>query len=202
MVTSVKVVMFDHGGVLSRGGEKGTNEKAASRAMGLDSVIDIPDLNQALKVGRISNEQYIAEINQRFPNAPVPLTMSMWGEIYETLAFDSLSYEFVQRCRAAGLQTGILSSINPAMAEALKADGTYDGFSPLVLSCYVGCAKPDPAIYALVEQELPGIQPYEILFLDDQEKCVMGARQRGWRAIQVVSPEQMIQEASRLLGLC
>lgn len=202
MNPQIKAVVFDHGGVLSRGGEKGTNEKAASRAMGLTEVIDIPDLNEALKCGRIGNVEYVAAINQRYPHAPVELTDRMWDDVYAQLRPDTSAYEFADRCRQAGLLVGILSSINPAMAERLRGDGSYDGFDPIVLSCYVGCAKPDPAIYALVEDGLRGIDPGEILFLDDQDKCVNGAISCGWQAIRVDSSEQMARDAGELLGLC
>jgi putative hydrolase of the HAD superfamily len=197
----IEVVIFDHGGVLTRGGEKGTNEKAASRAMGLDFVIEIPDLNEALKCGRITNEQYVAEINRRYPRAPRILTMTMWDEVYASLTPDPLAYAFAQRCRDSGRRVGMLSSINPTMARRLHEDGSYRGFDPLILSCAVGCAKPDPQIYALVEARLPGIRPSQILFLDDQEKCLVGARNRRWQTLLVQSPEQMARDAGRLLGL-
>lgn len=197
----IEAVIFDHGGVLSSGGEKGTNEKAASRRMGLDSVIEIPDLNEALKCGRISNAAYVAEINRRYPKAPTRLTNEMWDDVYSSLQPDPVAYAFARRCRQAGLRVGMLSSINPAMAERLYADGSYDDFNPLILSCYVGCAKPSPTIYKLVEDGLPGINPGAILFLDDQEKCVAGARDRGWQAIRVDSTEQMVRDAGALLRL-
>jgi epoxide hydrolase-like predicted phosphatase len=198
---SIKAVVFDHGGVLSRGGEKGTNEKAASRAMGLAEVIAIPDLNEALKCGRIGNEEYVQEINRRFPDAPRALTMGMWDEVYASLTPDPLAYEFARCCRDSGLRTAILTSINPAMADRLQADGSYDGFAPLVMSCYVGCAKPDPAIYRLVEDGLGDVEPSAILFLDDQDKCCDGARRCGWQAVRVDSSEQMVRDAGNLLGL-
>lgn len=197
----IEAVIFDHGGVLSKGGEKGTNEKAASRRMGLDSVIEIPDLNEDLKCGRISNAGYVDEINRRYPDAPARLTNEMWDDVYSSLQPDPEAYAFAQRCRQAGLRVGMLSSINPAMAERLYADGSYDGFNPLILSYYVGCAKPDPAIYKLVEDRLPDVHPHAILFLDDQDKCTAGALDRGWRAIRVDSTEQMIRDAGALLGL-
>jgi HAD superfamily hydrolase (TIGR01509 family) len=197
----IKAVIFDHGGVLTRGGEKGTNEKAASAAMGLDRVIEIPELNQALKVGAITNQQYVDEINLLYPNAPYKLTMAMWDNIYDTLVPDAAAYAYAEALRDRGLVVGMLSSINQAMAVRLHQDGSYDGFSPVVLSCYQGCAKPDPAIYAVVEFHLTGVDPAEILFLDDQEKCCEGARRRGWRAIRVDSSEQMIRDAGTLLNL-
>lgn len=200
-MSPILAVIFDQGGVLSRGGEKGTNEAAATRAMGLDVQIEVADLLEALKRGEISNAQFVEAINRRYPDAPERLTDAMWDDVYDSLRPDPRAYDFAHRCRESGRRVGLLSNINPAMVARLRADGSYDGFDPLVLSCEVGCAKPDPQIYAIVETRLPGIDPSQILLLDDQGKCVAGARDRGWQAILVTSPEQMIQEAGDLLQL-
>lgn len=79
-----------------------------------------------------------------------------------------------------------------------------------MLSCRVGLAKPEQEIYELVEWGLnvkrddagePRLVSGEILFLDDQEKCCVPARARGWQAIRVDSTEQMVRDAGALLGL-
>ncbi|HET6747011.1 MAG TPA: HAD family hydrolase [Candidatus Saccharimonadales bacterium] len=201
MFSEVEAVIFDQGGVLSRGGEKGANENAAARAMGLGGTIDVPDLIEDLKRGRIDNTQYVEGVNLRYPNAPVRLTDAMWDDVYASLKPEPLAYDLVRRCRESGRRVGLLSNINPAMAKRLRSDGSYQMFDPLVLSCYVGYAKPDPEIYAAVEAGLPGIERGKILLLDDQEKCVAGARSRGWQALKVTSPERMVDEVNTLLGL-
>jgi len=53
----------------------------------------------------------------------------------------------------------------------------------------------------VVEARLPGIQPEEILFLDDQQKCTDGAERRGWQAMLVTDLDQMVQDVTRLLDL-
>jgi FMN phosphatase YigB (HAD superfamily) len=199
--SEIKAVIFDHGGVLTRGGEKGTNEKAAARVMGLDEPIEVLDLNVELKTGRITNDEFVRQVNIRYPDAPRPLTDAMWDDIYVELLPDGAAYRFANWCYANDFRIGILSSISSGMAERLRKDGSYNGFDPVVLSCEEGCAKPDPRIYDAVEEQMREIRPEEILFLDDQEKCCVGARDRGWRAIRVRSTEQMIHDASIMLGL-
>ena len=202
MSDQIKAVIFDQGGVLSKGGGKGTNVEAASRAMGLSDTIKIPDLIEALQRGGIDNDQFVKEINRRYPDAPTKLSDKMWDDVYASLKPEPLSYDFVRRCQDSGRRVGLLSNINPAMAQRLRADGSYDIFDPLVvLSCFVRCAKPDPEIYAAVEAGLTGIRRREILLLDDQDKCVNGALSRGWQAMKVISPEQMVRDGSKLLGL-
>lgn len=200
MTDQILAVIFDQGGVLSRGGGRGTNEQAASHAMGLDFTIEVPDLLEALQWGEITNAQFVEGINQRY-NPSTPLTDAMWDYVYASLRPEPLSYEFASRCRESGRYVGLLSNINPGIAERLHGDGAYEGFYPLVLSCYAGCAKPDEKIYAIVEENLPDVEPGQILLLDDQMKCINGAFNRGWQALLVTSPEQMVREAGALLHL-
>lgn len=200
-MTTIKAVIFDHGGVLTRGGESGTNQKIASAAMGLTDVIVIPGLNEALKVGAIEPDDFIAEVNLLYPDAPKPLTAGVWDDIYATLVRDEGAYEFAERVRAAGFRVGMLSSINVPMATRLRKDGSYEGFDPIVLSCYWGTAKPNLEVFEQVQGLLDGVEPDEILFLDDQEQHCAAARRAGWNAIRVLSTEQMVQDASAVLGL-
>jgi 2-haloacid dehalogenase len=56
-----------------------------------------------------------------------------------------------------------------------------DEFDGRVVSAHVGLVKPDPAIYALVE-DLAGLPPEALFFVDDLPANVAVARARGWRA--------------------
>lgn len=56
-------------------------------------------------------------------------------------------------------------------------------FSPAIFSCDLGLAKPDPDIYRAACDAM-GAQPDEVLFLDDTPENVVGARERGLRAVQ------------------
>lgn len=199
MTAFIEAVIFDQGGVLTRGGRKGANEEAVTRAMGLRETIEIPDLIEDLKRDK-DNSRFVEEVNERYPDAPKKLTGAVWRTIYSSLTREPTVYEFADQCRSAGLRVGLLSNINRGVAKLLDEGGAYEGFDPLVLSCEVGYAKPDPEIYVAVEEGLRGISPCNILLLDDQEKCVKGAQKRGWKAIKVVDPRQMVEEASKLLG--
>lgn len=200
-MTKIRAVVFDHGGVLTPGGGPGTNEQAAAEAMGLPGPVQVPELSRALKIGEITSDDWVNEINARFPDAPRPLTHAVWQTIFDRLAPDLEAYAFAERCRQAGLKVALLSSVPRGVALRLYAVGAYDGFDPQVLSCHEGTAKPATAAYAAVENYLPRIKPEEFLFLDDQEKCCEGARRRGWQAIRITSTEQMIRDAGALLGL-
>jgi putative hydrolase of the HAD superfamily len=51
----------------------------------------------------------------------------------------------------------------------------------LFFSCRLGCEKPDPAFYRKVQSHI-GVEPGDILFLDDKPVNVEAARALGWNA--------------------
>jgi epoxide hydrolase-like predicted phosphatase len=68
----------------------------------------------------------------------------------------------------------------------------------IIYSHEVGLAKPDPRIYALTSQRL-GVQPHEIVFLDDAERNVAAAAASGFHAILYQNTAQAIAEIDRYL---
>jgi epoxide hydrolase-like predicted phosphatase len=68
----------------------------------------------------------------------------------------------------------------------------------IIYSHEVGLAKPDPRIYALTSQRL-GVQPQEIVFLDDVERNVAAAAAYGFHAILYQTNAQAITEIERCL---
>jgi len=68
----------------------------------------------------------------------------------------------------------------------------------IIYSHEVGLAKPDPRIYALTSQRL-GVQPQEIVFLDDAERNVAAAAAYGFHAILYQNNAQAIAEIDRCL---
>lgn len=68
----------------------------------------------------------------------------------------------------------------------------------IIYSHEVGFAKPDPRIYALTSQRL-GMQPQEIVFLDDIERNVAAAAAYGFHAILYQNNAQAIADIERYL---
>jgi glucose-1-phosphatase len=68
----------------------------------------------------------------------------------------------------------------------------------IIYSHEVGLAKPDPRIYALTSQRL-GVQPHEIVFLDDAERNVATAAAYGFHAIRYHDTAQAIAQIERCL---
>ncbi|PQV45421.1 HAD family hydrolase [Paraburkholderia sp. BL21I4N1] len=77
-------------------------------------------------------------------------------------------------------------------------------FRDVVVSGRVGLAKPDPAIFAAMLEriyaQMPGIEPGELVFIDDNLKNADAATALGWHGVHHTSVEQTEAEL-RELGL-
>ena len=72
------------------------------------------------------------------------------------------------------------------LAMELKSRGdlaaSATAFDELIASWHLGVTKPDPAAFDLAAERI-GATPTEIVFVDDAEANVAGARAAGWNAI-------------------
>ena len=80
-----------------------------------------------------------------------------------------------------GIVRRVVASNYPVWIEEL-ADGLLIGrFERVLASCHLGVRKPEPAFYEQLLAEL-GADPGDVLFVDDREVNVEGAREVGLRA--------------------
>lgn len=95
-------------------------------------------------------------------------------------------------------RTGILSSSSPGAREAERCWGFEDVTDVLVYSHEVGVAKPDPRAFALTTERL-GVEPAEVVFLDDVDGHVAAARRFGWHAVRHRGTPSSIAALERLI---
>jgi putative hydrolase of the HAD superfamily len=94
--------------------------------------------------------------------------------------------------------TAILSNSGPGAREAERMHGFEDITDDIVYSHEVGLAKPDPAVYDLTTRRL-GVQPAEVVFLDDVAANVDAARAAGWHAVHHVDTATSIREMEAII---
>ncbi|MGI9624700.1 MAG: HAD-IA family hydrolase [Acidimicrobiales bacterium] len=109
--------------------------------------------------------------------------------------------DFVREVHAAGFATALVTN------NAREWQDLWDRIVPeelpfdaRVFSWQVGSRKPEPEIYHIAAESL-GVPPAEVLFMDDFEAMVVGARQVGMTAVHVADTTTSILEARALLGL-
>jgi FMN phosphatase YigB (HAD superfamily) len=92
--------------------------------------------------------------------------------------------------RRRGYRTYIFSNTNDLAIEHVRRNFPFfQDFDGYVFSYEVGGAKPEPKIYAALEQ-LTGRRGADLVYLDDRPENVAAGAARGWRAILHESPEK------------
>jgi putative hydrolase of the HAD superfamily len=95
------------------------------------------------------------------------------------------AHELVRHVRAQGNSIALVSNCAPNARAVVDHLGIYEWVDEVVLSCDVGVAKPDAAIFELACARL-GVSPAEAAFVDDQAKYCIGAATAGIQSYWVV----------------
>jgi putative hydrolase of the HAD superfamily len=165
---------------------------------GLDlKVLNADDISRAMWRGHISDEDFFAEISRRRPDLPA-ITAEDFRRHMDNFERSEPVYALAAKARAAGIKTGILSNVFGVGVKPLRQGGFYDGFDPVLLSCEVGYAKPDPEFYQMAIDHL-GVAPEEIVFIDDQQYALDPAKAVGMHVILATAPEQIVNDTKALL---
>jgi 2-haloacid dehalogenase len=110
-----------------------------------------------------------------------------FADIFSEIAgMTALHAEFRQR----GFKTFIFSNTNDLAIEHVRRRfpffANFDGY---ILSYEVGALKPQPEIYAAMEQ-MTGLRGGDLVYLDDRPENIAAGAARGWRAVLHESPEK------------
>ena len=194
----IQFVYFDFGGVLSLGGGPTSLQETLSKHTGYD-VDDAKfiEYHRLLRVNEITTDQFFEAMNTHYPGEQ-PLTHKNYMDDKQFLTQADAVYELADELKKKGIKVGILSNVYQFSADVLKERGYYDGFDPCILSCEIGAAKPDPRIYEIAEEK-SGYKGGQILFVDDQPKCMPVAESMGWHTVLATSPEQIVADVTAII---
>lgn len=193
----IKYILFDFGGVLTESGRSGFITATIAELYGQDpKTINIADYHAALRRGKGSDEKMFEDLNQLYHKQ---VTKAMFlDKVHDAFKPSAAVYELAEQLRTHGIKTGILSNIFAMNAEVLRREGWYEGFDPVILSCDIGYAKPDQGIYDIAIERC-GVAPSEILFIDDQDKCLGPAADAGMQVLKAVSTEQIVADVRTMV---
>lgn len=188
----IKAVSFDYGGVLNRGGTINAFRDRVCAALRIEQVQfdQLGQLKGQIYRGQITPSQFWHTCAQLLEISLPEDHQERWNELDRVEPVPVL-YQLASELREEGLPTAILSNITAMSTPAIRSANGYDGFDPVVLSCEVGFAKPDPEIYSILSHRL-GVAPDEIIHLDDQDSYLEGAKSAGLQTLRVVYPDQAI----------
>jgi epoxide hydrolase-like predicted phosphatase len=198
----IKAFLFDYGGVMTSGGAGTELSERLGESLGISS----EDAFELLKplwndyaCGKI-DEDYLWASIEKGHGAQIEIAKrTIWNTWNDDMQPFPEMLELVQELRAKGFKVGLLSNVIPNTAKDIRDHGGYDGFEFSVLSCDVGYMKPQPEIYKLAMDMLPGIEPQEVVFVDDQERMLLPAQELGMQTILAKSVDQITRDINKYI---
>jgi epoxide hydrolase-like predicted phosphatase len=196
----IKAFLFDNGGVMTAGGAG--NELSERLAAHLDITLKQawnllqPVQNDYIKA-QITEPELWLSIEKQYGKSITVAQRDIWNKWADMRPLPEM-VQLVQRLKKDGYTVGLLSNVIPNTEREIREHGGYAIFDFLILSCMVGYAKPQPEIYAMALKHLTSIEPSEVVFLDDQERCLEPARKLGIKTILVTSAPQAISAVNKL----
>ena len=198
----IKAVIFDYGGVVLK--SPYSSMESIAIAYGTSTKIVIQKMQPSLKLfqkGIINENQFWKRLSSVLKKTVPKNKEDLWRKGFEeTFYIYPEIISFVQKLKARGIKTAVLSNtIKPHTDTIIKHDG-YKDFDIVILSREVNLRKPDSEIYLLTIKQL-GTKPEECVFIDDKDENLRPAKKLGMKTILAKNPKQVINDVSRIIGL-
>ena len=191
---TIRAIVFDVGGVLEMTPLTGWQALWEARLNLQPGKLSerLRDVWRGGSIGTLSEadvERCVAERLELDQTQLDAFMSDLWTEYLGTLNVDLATYFAELRPQ---YQTAILSNSFVGAREREQAHYQFDQLCDFILYSHeVGIAKPDPRIYALLCERL-GVQPAEVIFVDDHEEAVDPARALGIHGILFEDTTQVI----------
>ncbi len=182
---------FDAAGLVAR-----IAQRLGRPAIEVERAVYDPELLIPFELGRITPQTYYQGLKTRLPLPwAYPEFVAAWNGI---LSERTDTIQLVQRL---GRHVRLLALSNTNCLHIEQVRSRYASLAMLehwVVSCEVGCRKPDPAIYELALRRA-GVPASAAVYIDDLPELVQAGRQAGLTAIRFEGTDQL-QAALRALG--
>jgi putative hydrolase of the HAD superfamily len=196
--TTIDVVAFDYGNVLSR-----PQDPACVREMAELSRLPVDEFMRRYyrhrppyDRGVMSAPEYWTGLLREGGVSATPgvVEQLMRADAASWLRFDDRVVAWARQLKAAGRPIAILSNMPyEILAELRSAAGWLAEFGLTIFSCEVKSVKPEAVIYRRLLDAL-GREGSRVLFIDDAEQNVQGAARAGLHAIRYESLEALQRE--------
>ncbi|MDP3262111.1 MAG: HAD family phosphatase [Tabrizicola sp.] len=183
-----EAVIFDIGNVLTRWQPEAFYDRVIGedRRRALFAAVDLHAMNEIVDAGGLFRETIYGWADRHPAWAP---EVRMWYDRWIELASPRIegSIALLRALRGKGVPVFSLTNFGSYSYE--EARGKLDFLSEFdreYVSGRMGVTKPDPRIYAMVEEDC-GVAPGRLLFADDRADNITAAARRGWRTHQFES---------------
>ncbi len=183
-----EAVIFDIGNVLTRWQPEAFYDRVLGeeRRRALFSAVDLHGMNALVDDGALFRET-IYDWADRHPewSPEIRLWYDRWIELASPRIEGSIA--LLRALRRKGVPVFCLTNFGSYSYEEARDKLDFLGeFDREYVSGRLKISKPDPRIYAAVEQDC-GIAPDRLIFTDDRADNITAAARRGWRTHQFES---------------
>jgi len=185
-----RAVLFDLGGVLIDWNPRHLYRKLVADDDFVEwflAEVCSPDWNAAQDAGR-SWAEAVAEATARHPRHAelIAAYAARWPEMIAGDVPESV--DMVEALAARGVPLYALTNWSHETFHHARARFEWlEHFRDIVVSGEVGMKKPDPRIFRLMLQRI-GVEPADVVFIDDVADNVAGADALGMRTVHFTSP--------------
>jgi HAD superfamily hydrolase (TIGR01509 family) len=197
----VKAVVFDLGKVLvdfdySIAGRR-LSERSDRPPAEVQALLDHSPLLYSYESAEISSDEFYAAFRERAGyTGSFEQFAACFADIFSEIP---VMIRFQEELRQSGVPTYILSNTNEIAIKHIRANFPFfANFTGYVLSYEQRALKPHPPIYRAAEA-MAGAHASELLFIDDRDDNVAGAKVLGWQTIQHQDPAVTIPCVRSLL---
>ena len=178
--SKIRAVVFDWGGVLIENPVDGILSFVEQHFPGLGKAPYEGEAMRFFQEGKISENEFWEELAGADELDLSAFDGSLWRKAFEHTYTERVPVvRLAKTLKEEGYITAMLSNTEAPAVEMLKAMN-YDCFDHGLYSCELGIVKPEPEIYRRCI-ELLGVQPNEMLFIDDKVENIEAAEALGIR---------------------
>jgi FMN phosphatase YigB (HAD superfamily) len=201
----IRLVCFDLGGVILRicrswaeGCAAAGLELRGGRDLLLQRADGWTELNDRYQRGRIGRDEYARRFSAIIDGLYGPAEIIAVHEAWILGEYEGIG-GVIDRIHDAGLETAVLSNTTLDHWRTMPRYPALQRLRNRIGSHQLGLRKPEPDAYRAVEQRT-GIHGEAILFFDDLEENIDGARAVGWRASLVDPAGDTAAQIAAALG--
>lgn len=199
-----KAVGFDYGGVIGGAGKTGGDfMQEVSELLGISREElrrEYFKLNHLVNEGEVTSWREFWTIFLAAVGQPQKLDqiMALSNErTKEHFIMSQPMLDLVGTLRDKGYKVGLLSNNTKENGQKLRGAGLAEHFGVFHISAETGLMKPKPEAFNLFIKEL-GVQPEELVFIDDAEKSLSTAQECGFTPVLFTAYDQLIKDLQEL----
>lgn len=199
----IKAIIFDIGGVLKLNNDKfrkfSVHKYVADKfKLNLDTYFDSMDTAYVTSIsGEISKNELFKILEKNFSRTKKEI-LRVYSKAYnKSFKTNKKLFEASMNLRKKGFKIGILSDQWEISKESLLKDGLFNGFDSFVVSCDVGCRKPEKKIFNLSLKELK-VKASEAVFIDNRKWNTDVANKMGIKTVLFKNNNQCLRDLENL----